>query len=276
MDIKKIMAVATAVVGTVAMADIVSSSVVGYQTKANASAQMNWTCNTFVPCNKTKTTMTLGDMKATDGFIWSAVVFLQPDGRVKSVEHAQLGPVKEKYTYWEAADTEDGVGGWYFEDDENAEYNQNSRVIALGEGYYVQGTASEIGEGLLFSGEVANDATALEVTSAQMNWFGNCSPTDITLGDITATDGLIWSAIVFLRDDGRVKTVEHASLGPVKEKYTYWEAGDTEDGAGGWYFEDDENASYNQNARVIAAGEGFYLQGTASEIGQSISIPSAL
>ena len=160
--------------------------------------------------------------------------------------------------------------------DENAQYNQNSRVIALGEGYYVQGTASEIGEGLVFSGAVANDATALEVTSAQMNWFGNCSPVDITLGDITATDGLIFSAIVFLKDDGRVKTVDHAQLGTVKEKYTYWEAGDTEDGAGGWYFEDDENAEYNQNARVIAAGEGFYLQGTASEIGQSISIPSAL
>ena len=237
---------------------------------------MNWTCNTFVPCDKTKTTMTLGDMKGTEGFIWSAVVFLQPDGRVKTVEHAKLGTVKEKYTYWEAGDTEDGVGGWYFEDDENAEYNQNSRIIALGEGYYVQGDPSEIGDGLVFSGAVANDATALEVTSAQMNWLGNCSPVDITLGDITATDGLIWSAIVFLKDDGRVKTVDHAQLGTVKEKYTYWEAGDTVDGAGGWYFEDDADAKYNQNDRVIAAGEGFYIQGDPSEIGESISIPSAL
>ena len=273
---KKLMVAAAAALTATIGFGVESSNVVGYQTKANASAQMNWTCNTFVPCDKTKTTMTLGDMKGTDGLIFSAVVFLKPDGRVKTVEHAQLGTVKEKYTYWEAGDTEDGVGGWYFEDDENAEYNQNSRIVALGEGYYVQGTASEIGEGLLFSGAVANDSTPLEVTSSQMNWFGNCSPTSITLGDITATDGLIFSAIVFLKDDGRVKTVEHAQLGTVKEKYTYWEAGDTEDGAGGWYFEDDENAEYNQNARVIAAGEGFYVQGTASEIGESISVPSAL
>ena len=50
---------------------------------------------------------------------------------------------------------------------------------------------------------------------------------------------------------------------------------DPEQGAG-WYFKADEDGEYNQNAREIEAGEGFYVRGSASEIGESIVIPSAL
>ena len=237
---------------------------------------MNWTCNTFVPVDGS--TMTLGDIKVTDGFVNSAITFLQPNGLVKTVYSEGLGKtVNEQYVYWFAEDDPEQGEGWYFKADEDGEYNQNSRVIAVGEGYYVRGTSSEIGESLIFSGAVKADATTLEVTSAQMNWFGNCSLTKITLGDITVSEDFVNSAITFLKPDGLAMTVDSEQLGKtVNEQYVYWFAEDDPEQGAGWYFKADEDGEYNQNAREIEAGAGFYVRGTSSEIGESIVIPSAL
>ena len=253
-----------------------SANIVGYQNKETETAQMNWTCNTFVPVNGA--TMTLGDIKVTDGFVNSSVVFLQPSGLGKTVYCEGLGKtVKEQYVYWFEEDEPEEGEGWYFVQDEDGEFNQNSRVIAFGEGYYVKGNGSEIGESLIFSGAVKDSATTLEITSAQMNWFGNCSPTKITLGDITVSEDFVNSAITFLQPSGLGKTVYSDDLGKtVKEQYVYWFAEDDPEEGAGWYFIQDEDGEYNQNAREIEAGEGFYVKGNGSEIGESIVIPSAL
>ena len=50
MDVKKMLAVGAAVVGTVAMADIISSSVVGYQQKDTVSG-FNFVIPTFKAIN---------------------------------------------------------------------------------------------------------------------------------------------------------------------------------------------------------------------------------
>ena len=249
---------------------------VGYQNKATESVQMNWTCNTFVPVDGA--TMTLGDIKVTDGFVNSAITFLQPNGLVKTVYSEGLGKtVNEQYVYWFAEDDPEQGAGWYFKADEDGEFNQNARVIAVGEGYYVQGNGSEIGESLVFSGAVKDSPTALEVASVQMNWFGNCSPTKITLGDITASDGFVNSAITFLQPNGLVMTVDSEGLGKtVNEQYVYWFAEDDPEQGAGWYFKADEDGEFNKNAREIEAGVGFYVQGNGSKIGESIVIPSAL
>ena len=255
---------------------IESANVVGYQNKATETAQMNWTCNTFVPVNGE--TMTLGDITVTEGFVNSAITFLQPSGLTKEVYCEGLGKtVREQYVYWFEEDDPEQGAGWYFKADEDGEFNQNSRVIALGEGYYVQGTGKEIGESLIFSGTVKDTSTALVTTTAQMNWFGNCSPTKITLGDITVSEGFVNSAITFLQPDGLTKEVYSEGLEKtVREQYVYWfEEDDPEQGAG-WYFKADEDGEFNQNAREIEAGAGFYVQGTGKEIGESIVIPSAL
>ena len=276
MDYRKTIAAIAVAASTVAMADgIVSSSVVGYQNKATETAQMNWTCNTFKPVGDA--TLTLGDIKVTDGFVNSAITFLQPNGLTKTVYSEDLGKtVREQYVYWFAEDEPEEGEGWYFMQDDDGEYNQNSRVIALGEGYYVQGTISEIGESLVFSGEVPG-ATPLEITSAQMNWFGNCSPTKITLGDITVSEDFVNSAITFLQPSGLTMTVYSDDLEKtVREQYVYWFAEDEPEQGAGWYFMQDDDGEYNQNAREIEAGAGFYVQGTISEIGESIVIPSAL
>ena len=237
---------------------------------------MNWTCNTFKPVDGA--TLTLGDITVTEGFVNSAITFLQPSGLTKEVYCEELGKtVREQYVYWFEEDDPEQGAGWYFKQDVDGEFNQNARVIALGEGYYVQGTSSEIGESLIFSGAVQDAPTALEITSAQMNWFGNCSPTKITLGDITVSEDFVNSAITFLQPSGLTKEVYCEGLGKtVREQYVYWfEEDDPEQGAG-WYFKQDVDGEFNQNTRAIEAAEGFYVQGTSSEIGESIVIPSAL
>ena len=124
------------------------SLVVGYQNKATETAQMNWTCNTFVPVDGG--TMTLGDIKVTDGFVSSAITFLQPSGLTKEVYSDDLGKtVREQYVYWFAEDDPEQGAGWYFKADVDGEYNQNAREIEAGEGFYVQGVSSEIGESIV-------------------------------------------------------------------------------------------------------------------------------
>ena len=73
---KKLMIAAMASMAAAGAFAIDSANVVGYQNKATESVQMNWTCNTFVPVNGA--TLTLGDIKVTDGFVNSAITFLQP------------------------------------------------------------------------------------------------------------------------------------------------------------------------------------------------------
>ena len=130
------------------MASVESANIVGYQNKATESVQMNWTCNTFVPVNGG--TMTLGDIKVTDGFVNSEIVFLQPSGLTKEVYSEDLGKtVREQYVYWFAEDDPEQGAGWYFSADEDGEYNQNAREIEAGAGFYVQGNGSEIGESIV-------------------------------------------------------------------------------------------------------------------------------
>ena len=109
---------------------------------------MNWTCNTFVPVNGG--TMTLGDIKVTDGFVNSAITFLQPNGLTKEVYSEGLGKtVREQYVYWFEEDDPEQGAGWYFKQDVDGEFNQNAREIEAGEGFYVQGTSKEIGESIV-------------------------------------------------------------------------------------------------------------------------------
>ena len=144
---KKLMiAAAAAFCGTVFALE--SANIVGYQNKATETAQMNWTCNTFVPVNGE--TMTLGDIKVTEGFVNSAITFLQPSGLTKEVYCEGLGKtVREQYVYWFEEDEPEQGAGWYFKQDVDGEFNQNSREVESGDGFYIQGTSKEIGESIV-------------------------------------------------------------------------------------------------------------------------------
>ena len=144
---KKLMfAAAAAFCGTVF--GLESANVVGYQNKATETAQMNWTCNTFKPVDGA--TLTLGNITVTEGFVNSAITFLQPSGLTKEVYCEELGKtVREQYVYWFEEDDPEQGAGWYFKQDVDGEFNQNTRAIEAAEGFYVQGTSSEIGESIV-------------------------------------------------------------------------------------------------------------------------------
>ena len=92
MDVKKMLAVGAAVVGTVAMADIISSSVVGYASTA-ARANLNW----YSPVFRTigYNTTDINEVNLDDGGA----------GEVGWGDSMQivgpLGSASEMYSYWD-------------------------------------------------------------------------------------------------------------------------------------------------------------------------------
>ena len=220
--------------------------------------------------------MKLGDIDASDDFYESSIQFLTSGGATATIDHPQLGTVKATYKFWWAEDTVAGVRGWYFEDDGDAEYPQNDRVINAGEAFCVNLNPNETEATLNYAGEVDSEDNVLSFSHDQFSYVGNSSPVDITLGDIDASDDFYESSIQFLTSGGATATIDHPQLGTVKATYKFWWAEDTVAGVRGWYFEDDGDAEYPQNDRVIKAGEAFCVNLNPNETGATITIPSAL
>ena len=216
--------------------------------------------------------MTLGDLMPSEDFVSSSISFMTPGGATARVDFNGK-QVAAKYTYWQEDDASDGAG-WYLEADEDAEYNQNSVSLPFGTGFLVYRVGSEAAATITYSGAVKTTPVTKSFPNAQYNIFGNCSPVDITLGDITVSDDFVSSSISFMTPGGATARVDFNGK-QVAAKYTYWQEDDASDGAG-WYLEADEDAEYNQNSVVISAGQGFLVYRVGSEASATMTIPSAL
>ena len=121
----------------VATADIVSSDVVGYQTKSFVSG-FNYVANTFVSVGTAESEMTLADIVPSDITLYTTTIQLLDDtgATATTSEYEDLGEVYLTFTY---ATTEDGAptAGWYLQDDFGFEHPQNSRGLAAGAGILV-------------------------------------------------------------------------------------------------------------------------------------------
>ena len=183
--------------------------------------------------------------------------------------------VKAKYTYWTAGDDPEEGAGWYLDADEDGETNQNGVLLPLGQGFLVSRNASETDAQLVYSGEVSTDPVTRNFVPGY-NLVANCSPTDITLGDITPNASFSLSSIQFMTPGGANATTTFKGKS-VKAKYTYWTAGDDPEEGPGWYLDADEDGEINQNDIVsIPAGAGFLVSRNASEGEATLTIPSAL
>lgn len=118
----------------------------GYQTKSIGSG-FNYYCNTFVPCDKTKTTVTLGDITVdSDAFMVSTIDFLNSDGTNHYFDDGDDKGKAESYIYIPQNYAETGVAGWYqCEDSAGTGTCYNDRVIKLGEAYCVSCVDGEEG-----------------------------------------------------------------------------------------------------------------------------------
>ena len=219
--------------------------------------------------------MTLGDITPNSEFISSSIQFLTSGGATAKVTDPTLGTVYATYVYWTADDEPADGAGWYFLEDDNATVNQNARAVPFGDAYCVDRDGTETGAQLVYAGEVQTTPVT-KTFNAGFNYIGNCAPTDMTLGDITPNEEFISSSIQFLTAGGATAKVTNPTLGTVYATYVYWTADDEPADGAGWYFLEDDNATVNQNARPIAAGEAFCVDRDGSETEASITIPAAL
>ena len=217
--------------------------------------------------------MTLKDLVPNDAFVNSSIQFLTPGGATAKVVFNGK-TYYATYKYWREGDEPEQGAGWYFASDINGDYNQNDRVIPFGDAFCVDRVLTETDAALVFAGQVEGAVTK-EFTTANFNYIGNCSPVQITLADVTPSDTFVNSSIQFLTSGGATAKVEFNGE-TYYATYKYWREGDEPEQGAGWYFASDINGDYNQNSRVIEAGEAFCADINLTELGASLTIPSPL
>lgn len=268
MDYRKILAATAAVIGTVAMADgIVSSSVVGYQNLELDTTGRNFIGATFLPISSS---MTLGDVSVNDKFVPISDTLYTING---------YGGVAASYYYVDAETAEafGGSAGWYLDSDidnwdgESELVSQNNVTLSVGQMVCV--SASEAEAAIVFAGAVADEDVTLVLDTTARNFLVNCTPVNITLGDITVNDKFVPISDTLYTMNG---------YGGVAASYYYVDAETAEafGGSAGWYLDSDidnwdgESTIVSRNDVEIAAGQGFVA--SASEAGAGVIIPSAL
>ena len=175
--------------------------------------------------------------------------------------------LKLMYINAEIAEEADIEAGWYTEDqvadDDFSEGTQNATEIPLGSGFVYVPNGSSIS----FKGEVKQSATLISGNDGSLYSTGNCSPVDITMGDIVSDDPEVGGLVRFYNAKGNTS---------LKLMYINAEIAEEADIEVGWYTEDqvadDDFSEGTQNAKPLAAGEGFVYVPN----GSSIAIPNPL
>ena len=235
---KKLLVAAVALAAGVASADIVSSSVVGYASKATTEGGFAF----YTPCFKdvNGTGYSIQDIIPSSGFEgWGSesLQILDKDGNVS-----------EYYTY--CNEYLYGKAGWY---DENS--TLATRKIKNGESFLVNNDAGPFT--IQFAGEVSTTATSATSEAGGFCAAGNSSPVEQDIqgfAPVSGFEGWGSESLQILDKDGNVS-----------EYYTY--CNEYLYGEAGWY---DENSL--KATRKIDAGEGFLISNDAGAY--EVTIPA--
>ena len=265
-----------------------SSNTVGYQLLGVTNeSQFNWKVSTFDKVGSGVTT--LGDISVDDDFGMSYLSFLNPDGTTKTFSIPEIiavgGEPVSGFIYLNAEDAADAgldAPGWYYADSEytGAYYCFNDVEVPFGSMFYIE---AEGEANIVSSGTVAAEAQPIAVTSdKQFNFTGNCSPSNLTLGDIGVDADFGTSSLSFLNPDGTTKMFSIPEIiaagGEPVAGFNYLNAEAAAE-AGlpgpGWYYADGEytGAYYSFNNVSVPAGSMFYIE---AEAPANVIIPSAL
>ena len=248
------------------------SSVVGYQAQSFVQ-NMNFRCAAFVPVGKERAAMTLGDFTPNEDFVNSSIMFLTTGGATARTTF-DGAKVPETYVYWTEDDEPEDGAGWYLAADDDATVNQNDKVVPFGQAFCVTRTETETDATLTTAGEVQDTPVTLSFVQ-NMNFVGNCSPVDLTLGDITPNEDFVNSSIMFLTTGGATArtTFDGAT---VPATYVYWTEDDEPEDGAGWYLSADDDATVSQNAVPVPAGQAFCVTRTETETDATLTIPAAI
>lgn len=179
---KKLMFAAAAIAAGVAVADITSANVVGYQNHKMYGSGITWLMSTLQDMNNTCEEQTLGSFKVpTDaGFgsgdtivleIWGSDGLLQ--GAYSFMDEANMAGWGLSIPGWYPLDL---VQGWTATDDDLA----NDKVIPFGSGVII--TSAEADSTVTFAGQVLGQKT-YTINGSAITWTGNATPVNLWLKD---------------------------------------------------------------------------------------------
>ncbi len=271
---KAMMTAVAALTAGIAMADVTSANIVGYQNAGFKNAQYNICAASMLPVGMQKANMKLKDLVPNENFIQSSIMFLTPGGATPRVDFKSK-KVPQKYVWWTEDDEPEDGAGWYLYDDDDAEINQGELPIPFGTGFLVYRNGAETEANLVYAGEVQQEPITLNFPNTQYNILGNCSPVDLSLADITPNEKFVQSSIMFLTPGGATPRVDFKSK-KVPQKYVWWTEDDEPEDGAGWYLYDDDDAEINQGALPIKAGEGFLVYRNGAESEAELQIPSPI
>ena len=199
---KKTMMAVAALSATVAMADVVSSDVVGYQNK-DTVVGFNFVIPTFKAVNGG--TVNIQDIKISNATEWNDSIQVLDEG----------GATVATYFYLTSGSSGAEADGWV--DDTLALADVE---LEAGQSILVDTAAAAV---ITFSGKVSTDDTVVE-TVAGFNFVGNNTPVALDIQDITIKNATEWNDSIQVLDEG----------GATVATYFYLTAGSSGAEADGW------------------------------------------
>ena len=256
-----------------------ASFIVGYGTqKVFGNNQFTWSVATFQQIGKDldKQTLSAFSLPTDRGFSGSDVIELQT--------YDETGAMSGRYYFLDAVNADIEVGdstatGWYDGEAYLKDYSWvccNTTKIPFGAGTMLMSGEDDLP--MTFSGQVVSDEVATTLYGGnQFTWFGNCSPTEIKLGDVAIPADLGFSS------SDVIELQTYNESGAMSGRYYFLDAvnADIEVGdetATGWYdgeayLKDYSWVCCNETVK-LASGQMFMLMSGESDT--TISIPSAL
>lgn len=283
---KKLMFAIAAFAAGVASAAITSTNVVGYDNREIVRGEFNYCVANFLSMTKDKEEMTIGDIQFNAALKSSEIQILE-DGGCTMVLDWEDYPLLENdggellmiLDFVPAATAGENGAGWYLSQDGDYAYNMNAWIVPFGWQYVVEGQDRNCG--LINSGMVDPENEEFVLERGVFNYLGNCTPVEMTLGDLILNASFKSSEIQLLEDGGCTLVLDWADYplleddgGELLMILDYVPAATAGKNGAGWYLSQDGDYAYNMNAWIVPAGDGFVVEG--QDRGATITVPTAL
>ena len=308
---KKLMFAAAAIAAGIAVADVTSANVVGYQNVAvPESGSFAGIAPTFCPVTDGVTgTIKLGEIKPVNFQSATSLMLVNPsNGGTRSLTFEDVEPFGWDADYFAYMSEEagfdgtvidaqffytegDGGEGWYLMNDGWTSYNMNDWAISYGEGFIVNSADDDAS--LQFSGQVNQANYNFPVPpSGTFGSIANPCPVAKTLADFVPVDFQSATSLMLVNpSNGGTRSLTFEDVEPFGWDADYFaymseEAGfdgtviDAQfyytegDGGEGWYLMNDGWNSYIMNDWVVGAGETLIVNSADDDA--SITLPKAL